>query len=165
MDYKRPQVPRKPLNSSKSSSDVPWEDDTPAPAPRRTKPSAKRSEASDIDIDFVVPQRKSQRSAAPTPNPCPKAVARTQTAPQRKVKKLANPDPIVVYSNPNDTGRVIMSVEEYKGKQLINIRHQYRDRDGDGWTFGKGCSFPSSVAALEAIAAACEDLIPLVQEE
>jgi hypothetical protein len=157
MEYKRPSVGSVPRTKVLA-------EDKRAPQPR-PKPRARDLDIGDIDLESR-PRPKPRTAPAPSPRPRPKAERRVQpAAPQRKVKKLSNPDPIVVYANPNATGRVIMSVEEYKGKQLINIRHQYRDRDGDGWTFGKGCSFPSSVAALEAIAAACEDLIPLVQEE
>lgn len=157
MEYKRPSVGSVPRTKVLA-------EDKRAPQPR-PKPRARDLDIGDIDLESR-PRPKPRPAPAPSPRPRPKAERRVQpAAPQRKVKKLANPDPIVVYSNPNDTGRVIMSVEEYKGKQLINIRHQYREHDGDGWAFGKGCSFPSSVAALEAIAAACEDLIPLVQEE
>ena len=153
MEYKRPSVsvPRTKVLT----------EDKRAPQPR---PKSRARDLDIGDIDLEPRPRPKPRSTAPSPRPRPKA-ERKQPAPQRKVKKQAPPDPIVVYTNPNDTGRVIMSVEEYKGKQLLNIRHQYRDRDGDGWTFGKGCSFPSSVEALEAIAAACEDLIPLVRED
>ena len=159
MEYKRPSVSSVPRTKVLA-------EDKRAPQPRP------RSRTRDIDLDIgdldlaPSPKPKPLATSTPSPRPRPKAERRVQpAAPQRKIKKLATPDPIVVYANPNDSGRVIMSVEEYKGKQLINIRHQYRDRDGDGWAFGKGCSFPASVAALEAIAAACEDLIPLVQED
>ena len=157
MEYKRPSVGSVPRTKVLA-------EDKRAPQPR-PKPRARDLDIGDIDLESR-PRPKPRTAPAPSPRPRPKAERRVQpAAPQRKIKKLATPDPIVVYANPNDSGRVIMSVEEYKGKQLINIRHQYRDRDGEGWAFGKGCSFPASVAALEAIAAACEDLIPLVQEE